>query len=128
MEHELEIWAEYDHHPAGAAFKDGSRTYTSFEISNLGNVRKRSGKTGLYKTVNPKPCGGGNDISYLGLPSNRHKYVHRLVAIHFVPNPNDHTDVFHKDGDPHNNHYTNLYWGPRNYTRWKNRQDLLSNI
>ena len=127
MEQEVEIWVEYDRYPAGLPFKDGSRTYTSFEVSNWGNVRKRSGKTGLYKPVNPKPCGGGGNISYLGLPSNRHKYVHRLVAMHFVPKYVDnYTDVFHKDGDTHNNHYTNLYWGPRNYTRRKNRQDLLN--
>jgi hypothetical protein len=112
MEQEVEIWVEYDRYPAGMPFKDGSRTWTSFEVSNWGNVRKRSGKTGLYKPVNPKPCGGSGEFRFLGLPSNRHKYVHRLVAQAFVPNPDPQTLVYvhHIDGNPVNNHWTNLRW------------------
>jgi hypothetical protein len=117
-----EEWKVYYLHPAGRQFRDGSRTYTQFEISNWGNVRKKSGKTGLYKPVIPKPCGGGGNISFLGLPSNRHKYVHRLVATYFVDNPHKHTFVYHKDGNHHNNHWTNLYWGPKNITRIKNHK------
>jgi len=39
-------------------------------------------------------------------------FVHRLVALHFVPNPAPQirTEVNHIDGDVLNAHYTNLEW------------------
>jgi hypothetical protein len=38
------------------------------------------------------------------------KYVHRLVAQTFLPNPNGHRNVRHKDGNAANNHVDNLEW------------------
>lgn len=38
-------------------------------------------------------------------------YIHRLVAEHFIsPCPEDGMVVNHKDGDPFNNHVSNLEW------------------
>jgi hypothetical protein len=37
--------------------------------------------------------------------------VHRLVAEAFIPNPSGHPCVRHLDGNPKNNHVTNLAWG-----------------
>jgi hypothetical protein len=36
--------------------------------------------------------------------------VHRLIALTFLPNPNRHRNVRHKDDNPANNHVDNLEW------------------
>ena len=42
---------------------------------------------------------------------NKSYSVLRLVALAWVPNPDNKPCVCHKDNDPLNNHYKNLYWG-----------------
>ena len=37
--------------------------------------------------------------------------VHRLVALAYIPNPENNPCVCHKDNNPLNNHVDNLYWG-----------------
>lgn len=59
--------------------------------------------------------------------SNR--YVHRMVATLFVPNPDNKSYVNHLDGDKSNNHYTNLEWvTARENTLHAIETGLLGNI
>lgn len=38
------------------------------------------------------------------------KYIHQLVAEHYIPNPNNLPIPNHKDGNKENNYYENLEW------------------
>lgn len=58
---------------------------------------------------------GNSKDGYLriGLWNNNERWthgVHRLVAIHFIPNPEMKPTVNHKDKNRHNNHFSNLEW------------------
>lgn len=72
--------------------------------SNIKNRYLRGGtigsKTRRYKAVYLKD-NNGNQKWYS---------IHRLVALVYVPNPDNKPDVDHIDNDPLNNHYTNLQW------------------
>lgn len=48
--------------------------------------------------------------------------VHRLVAMHFIPNPENKPMVCHKDDNRKNNHVDNLWWG----TSKENLQDMAT--
>ena len=79
----------------------------TYQVSNFGNIK---GYNGLRK---PDNSNGYSKLT-LHLNSKKHKfYAHRLVAIHFIPNPNNLPQVNHKDGDKFNNHIDNLEWVSR---------------
>ena len=83
-----------------------------YQVSNTGEVKslnyRGSGKTKLLRQSTDK-----NGYKRVGLFKNgkEKKYrVHRLVAIVFLPNPNDLSQVNHKDENPSNNNVNNLEW------------------
>ena len=54
----------------------------------------------------------GYPVIWLRRDGNIHKkyFVHRLVAIHFIPNTDDKPIVNHKDHNKANCHHSNLEW------------------
>lgn len=54
-------------------------------------------------------CITGRGYNAVTLNKKMH-LLHRLVAIHFVPNPENKPQVNHKDGNKLNNHKDNLEW------------------
>lgn len=52
----------------------------------------------------------------------KHFTTHRLVAIHYIANPNKYPQVLHKDDNPANPRWGNLFWG----TQSQNIQDSVS--
>lgn len=75
-------------------------------FSDKRTIQIRAGKI-MKANISPK------GYSRITLMLNR-KYVkflvHRLVAISFIPNPENKPEVNHKDGNKKNNYYINLEW------------------
>lgn len=81
-----------------------------YEISDHGRVARI--RNGERKLINPQ-INNRNGYQYAHLSKNNSVKafrVHRLVAEHFIPNPNKKPQVNHIDGDKTNNFYTNLEW------------------
>ena len=80
-----------------------------YEVSNLGNVRKK--ETGKLMRKNLNREGGYQRVSING----KHRYVHRLVADAFYDGDHSDMDVNHIDGNKQNNHISNLEWCSKKY-------------
>ncbi|ALA07692.1 hypothetical protein BC01_108 [Bacillus phage BC01] len=81
----------------------------NYAVSNLGNVKhSRKGNILKFYTM-PAPI-GYYQVS-LSCNGKTKKYlVHRLVALAFIPNPDNKREVNHKDGNKLNNYIDNLEW------------------
>ena len=90
------------------------------EVSNLGNVRRIDSKTGKYiKRSIHKDKDGYLHVCLKKLSNNRytHQGIHRLVAMAFIPNPNNLPQINHKDENKQNNYTSNLEWCTPKYNQ-----------
>ncbi|WP_277680349.1 NUMOD4 domain-containing protein [Gracilibacillus dipsosauri] len=83
-----------------------------YKISNKGRVF--SVKKGIFKKTKH------NNRKYVQICLNKHGkqhhfLLHRLVAEHFIPNPNNLPQVNHKDENKENNCADNLEWCTNRY-------------
>ena len=78
-----------------------------YEVSNIGNIKR----------INKDKCRKFNinrdgyvlvNLYINGISKNL--LVHRIVAKAFIPNPNNLSQINHKDGNKQNNRIDNLEW------------------
>ena len=81
--------------------------YDNYEISNFGNVRNTdSGKV-------LKPCINSCGYYIVNLYKDRNCksfYTHRLIALYFIPNPDNLPFIDHIDRNRSNNSIQNIRW------------------
>lgn len=121
-----------------------------FLISNLGKIKRIKviqKKWGITKELKVdrilKPTiDRGYYKIILSVNGKRNlKYIHRMVAEAFIPNPKNYREVNHKDSNPSNNNANNLEWCDRRYNidymikhqeeikdRHELRMEMLENI
>lgn len=87
-------WIKISSHPNYRVSTDG-------EIMSIRTGKHLKFDIGKKNYCRVTLCIGGETERFL---------VHRIVAKHFLPNPEGKRTVNHKDGDPTNNQLSNLEW------------------
>jgi hypothetical protein len=95
----------------------------NYAVSNLGNIKspkkivrhpKGGDKTLSEKNIKPRPNKHGYYSINMCLNGKvKNTLLHRLIAITFIPNPDNKPQVNHKDGNKLNNSVGNLEWCTR---------------
>lgn len=83
-----------------------------YEVSNAGSIRNALTKKIRKQFIN-KDGYEKVQLRKNGVPKNH--FVHRLVALSFVCNPDNLTEINHKDENKLNNNADNLEWCTRSY-------------
>lgn len=105
MTYDREQWASIDGYEA------------SYEVSSHGGIRSldrqvrySDGRVAEISGRVLRPAVDKNGYRAITLPGGKRQYLHRLVAMAFLPQPVDARTVNHLDGDKLNNRVDNLEW------------------
>ena len=98
--------------------------YPNYEISNFGRLRNKNTSYILKEIIDKSGY-----ITFGVTVNGKSKFLksHRLVALNFIPNPNNKLEVNHIDEDKSNNRVVNLEWCDRKYNvNYGNRNEIVS--
>lgn len=99
-----------------------------YQISNLGRVKSlcRLEEKIMHPVTTKK---GYLQVRLSSGQCTKGLKVHRLVALNFIPNPNDKPEVNHLDGNKKNNLVTNLEWcTPKENMGHASQNNLLRDV
>lgn len=106
--------------PAGEMWEPVPGYENTYRVSDLGRIQGlisgRILKPGLHS-------GGYLNVTLYKNTGKKMTYVHRVVAMTFIPNPDNKPEVNHKDMDRRNNASSNLEW----VTKSENHQHAYRN-
>lgn len=92
-------------------FKDVIGYEGLYKISNLGNVISLNNyRRKFNRLLCPFESVGYKYVSLHNRGNTTRIAIHRLIAIHFIINPENKPMVNHKDGNKQNNNIENLEW------------------
>lgn len=81
--------------------------FPNYQVSDLGNVKNKTTNKNIAKW---RKSNGYLQVTLHSNGIKKNVYIHRLVAEAFIPNPDNLTDVNHKDENKTNNTVNNLEW------------------
>ena len=105
-------------------WKDIKKYEGIYQISNLGRVKslsrqKKHSYNGVAllkeKILKPQKANGYYFVRLCKDSISKQYLVHRLVASHFLNNPNNYNEINHIDEDKTNNNAINLEWCTHKY-------------
>lgn len=109
-----------------------------YQVSNLGNVRsldraitQSNGKVVVWKGRLLRQRKNELGYKFVGLRKDYKRKtmrVHRLVAMAFIPNPNNLPQINHKDVNPSNNRVDNLEWCSQLYNNMYDNANIKRGI
>lgn len=107
-----ERWAAMPGWEDHANISDHGRVFITIRRVKANNTSRFKREIGGYYRK-PRKLRGYLMVVLGGRKKKANVFIHKVTAKVFVPNPDGHKTVYHKDGNPENNHYTNLAWGTK---------------